>query len=218
VISPRWPLGRALTVVVDPGAARQAAKEIVDQPQFQRPGPSAIERVQRWILDRLGRLLSYLGGSTAGAFVGWALLLGAVAAVVFLLVRLARSPRRIRPPSAEVVAEIEVGGRLDAAAWRRLADEHRAAGRWAEALRCRYRATVAELAERQLIAESDATTTGETRAAVAARSPQAAPAMAEATDRFDAVWYGGEIADQGAADQVAASSERVLEQIDGERS
>ena len=55
------------------------------------------------------------------------------------------------------------GGARTAAQWRAEAAAHDAAGRWREALRCRYRALVAELAGRGLVEEIPGRTSGEYR-------------------------------------------------------
>ena len=82
--------------------------------------------------------------------------------------------------------------------WRAEAARLEAEGRWAEGLRCRYRALVAELVARGAIAELPGRTAGEYVRDVSASLPQAAPSFAAATELFEAVWYGG--AETGAAE------------------
>lgn len=74
--------------------------------------------------------------------------------------------------------------------WRDEADSHSAAGRYRDALRCRYRALVGDLARRGLLDEIPGRTTGEERRELYASAPNALPAFREAADLFDAAWYG----------------------------
>jgi hypothetical protein len=74
--------------------------------------------------------------------------------------------------------------------WREEADEHRAAGRFRDAVRCRYRALVGDLARRGLLDEIPGRTTGEERRQLRASAPNAVPFFREAADLFDGAWYG----------------------------
>ncbi len=74
--------------------------------------------------------------------------------------------------------------------WRAEADEHRRAGRYRDALRCRYRALVGDLARRGLIDEIPGRTTGEERTQLHRVQPDAGTPFASAADLFDGAWYG----------------------------
>lgn len=74
--------------------------------------------------------------------------------------------------------------------WRAEADEHRRAGRYREALRCRYRALVGDLARRGLIDEIPGRTTGEERTQLRQVQPTAGAPFTLAADLFDDAWYG----------------------------
>ncbi len=74
--------------------------------------------------------------------------------------------------------------------WRDEAEEHRRAGRYRDALRCRYRALVADLARRGLIDEIPGRTTGEERAQLRRVRPDAGRSFSAAADLFDGAWYG----------------------------
>ena len=74
--------------------------------------------------------------------------------------------------------------------WRAEAEAHRAAGRFRDALRCRYRALVGDLARRGLIDEIPGRTTGEERAQLRVVLPDSSPPFEEAADLFDEAWYG----------------------------
>jgi hypothetical protein len=77
--------------------------------------------------------------------------------------------------------------------WRQEAEAHRAAGRIRDALRCRYRAVVGDLARRGLLDEIPGRTTGEERSQLRNTASNAVPFFREAADLFDAAWYGNAI-------------------------
>jgi hypothetical protein len=110
----------------------------------------------------------------------------------------------------EEVAGVIVDRRREPVDWRRAADRHRAAGRFRDALRCRYRALVGDLARRGLIDEIPGRTTGEERAQLRAVAPPAAAPFDQAADLFDAVWYGDAAADEADDDRFAALDRAVL--------
>jgi hypothetical protein len=74
--------------------------------------------------------------------------------------------------------------------WRAEAEAHRRAGRFRDALRCRYRALVGDLARKGLIDEIPGRTTGEERAQLREIRPLASPPFDAAADLFDDAWYG----------------------------
>ena len=140
----------------------------------------------------------------------WALLIVALVALVYLLVRRlihskgGRAPGRRKHNADD--ADLDVIER-DAVAvdrsreptnWRAEADAHRRAGRYRDALRCRYRALVGDLARRSVIDEIPGRTTGEERAQLRRATPTASAPFNAAADLFDAAWYGS--ADVGAVD------------------
>ena len=82
--------------------------------------------------------------------------------------------------------------------WRAEAEAHRAAGRFRDSLRCRYRALVGDLARRGLIDEIPGRTTGEERAQLRVVRPESSDPFEAAADLFDEAWYG--LVPVGAAD------------------
>jgi hypothetical protein len=74
--------------------------------------------------------------------------------------------------------------------WRDEALEHERAGRYREALRCRYRALVGDLARRGVLDELPGRTTGEERAQLRELAPDVAAPFAHAASTFDEVWFG----------------------------
>jgi len=175
-----------LTIPVDaPATVRDQADRILSRPEFRPPARSLFQRVLDWGSERLGDLVDGLGRA-GGPVVGWivvALILGLIAVVTW---RAARS-LRTDPTRAGGVA---VDGRLRPAAdWRAEAARHEASGLWRDAVRCHWRALVADLAARGLVEELPGRTTGEYRGQVARSVPDGASQFAAATGLFEDAWY-----------------------------
>jgi hypothetical protein len=186
----------------DPEAVRQLADRILSEARFDRPPESIPDRVMSWLGDQLARALGGLVGGGGGTLVAWVILLGAVGGVVYLLVRHGRVsiPSLARADEPEAMVELTRSARE----WRADADRLEAEGRWAEGLRCRHRALVADLVRRGAIPEQPGRTAGEYVRDVARTLPEATPALAAATDLFEAAWYGG-------ADTGPAEAERFVD-------
>ncbi|MBV8159357.1 MAG: DUF4129 domain-containing protein [Acidimicrobiia bacterium] len=101
--------------------------------------------------------------------------------------------------------------------WRTEAEAHERAGEWRQAVRCRYRALVADLAGRGVLHEIPGRTAGEYRAELGDNLPVAAPPFTGATELFEGAWYGR----RGTAAEDAARfrelADRVLEAAGGPR-
>lgn len=192
----------------DPTQVRDLADEILSDPRYDRPAKPLVERVLDWAGEQLSEALAALVGSGGGTILAWLLLLGALGAVVYLLVRHGRVtlPARLDPPRPDVMIETT----RTAAQWRAEAETLEAAGRWEEGLRCRYRALVADLVRRGVIPEQPGRTAGEHVRDVVAAAPDAAPSFAAATELFEAVWYGGATAGPDDARRFADLDRQVL--------
>jgi hypothetical protein len=203
----------AETPPVDPDAAREAAERILAGEEFAPPEPSLVERLLERLAEWLDGLLPSFGGGGGGAtVVGWLLLAAVAVAVVWLLARAWRR-RRPRPSRPSAVVEVTVGA-AGAVDWRAAAAEAGAAGRWADALRCRYRALVAELGRRGVVGPDTALTPGEARAGVAASVPPAAPPFDGAADLFERTWFGTDPAGATDAERFDALEREVLAAAD----
>jgi Domain of unknown function (DUF4129) len=192
----------------DPGSVRDLADQILSQSRYDQPSKSIVERALDWAGEQLGKLLEGLVGGGGGAVLAWAILLGAAGAVIYLLVRYGRVtvPALAADPEPEVMVELTRSARE----WREEADALEREGRWAEGLRCRYRALVADLVRRGVIADQAGRTAGEYARDVAARQPDAAAAFAAATELFEAVWYGGASTGPAEAERFRELDGRVL--------
>jgi hypothetical protein len=176
------------------GAVRDAADRILARPEFDEDQRSLLERARDWVFDRLDDLLGDLTGGGGGELLAWAVVVLLTVAAVVFAVRFTRGARR----DPGVTPGRPVVPRRTAAEWRAEAESHEAAGRWRPALRCRYRALVADLAARGLVEEVPGRTTGEYRRQVDVALPDVAPAFEGATSLFEGAWYGGR--DTGADD------------------
>jgi hypothetical protein len=188
----------------DPAAVRAAAHAILSQPQFRQAPESVVDHLRTWVGEALRRALdAVLGGHLT-------LLGGAVLAVVLVLVAwlAVRAGRGVTDPGVRLPAE----GRAARTAedWRAEAAGHEQRGDWRAALRCHYRALIAELSRRGMVEEIPGRTTGEYRREVRRAGPGVAQEFDGATELFEVVVYGDQPA---GADEVGAMrrhGERVL--------
>lgn len=192
----------------DPQAVRDLADKILADPRYDRPPKSIPDRILGWFGEQLGRVFGSLVGSGAGTLVAWVLVLGAVGLVVYLVVRYGRVGQLPRPldRSAKVMVELT----RTPSEWRAEAAALEAAGRWKEGLRCRHRALIAELVRRGAIPEQPGRTAGEYVRDVAVSLPDAAPALAAATELFEAAWYGDAPTGSDEAARFEALAAKVL--------
>jgi hypothetical protein len=119
-------------------------------------------------------------------------------------------------PSRQVVVTEETAAR-SAVDWRAEAARHERDRRWRDALRCRYRALVADLAWRGLVEEVPYRTAGEYRDLMGARAPAAAGDFNGATELFEDAWYGDRPSgpgDQAIFDDLAG---RILTTVSADR-
>lgn len=184
----------------------EAIERILAQPEFGPASRSPVDRGREVVAERIGAVLDALFAGDAGSAVGWAVVALLVAVTVALAVRFSRGVRAdpllaMSPPG---------GARRPATDWRADADAHEAAGRWRAALRCRWRALVADLAGRGLVVEAPGRTAGEYRRQVEEAAPAAAADFDAATALFEDAWYGDRAADAVQAERLQALSVRVL--------
>lgn len=193
-----------------PTDARRLADEILQRPEFQRAKPGVLERIQDRVARQLSKLFQFASDSGLGTVLSVLFLAGALAVIAWLIVRVWKV-RVVKPERAAMIdADVMVRSDIDAAQWRAMAQEHAAAGRWRESIRCRYRALVAEMAERRVVDDSDASTTGSERQQVAEHAPDAAASFDDVATIFDEVWYGGGEPDAATDTKVAEQSSKAL--------
>jgi hypothetical protein len=191
----------------DPERVREAVREVLARPEFRPPDRTLLQRAFDWLLEQAGRLLAELGASGAGGIVGLAVLALALLGIGLLAARFSRG----MTPSPEVRAAVPGAPRRPAADWRAEAEAHERAGAWRPAVRCRYRALVAELAARGLVDEVPGRTAGEYRRELRRNLPDAAADFAGATELFELAWYGRGETGAREASLVRELSGRVLQ-------
>lgn len=165
---------------------RQAAQDILARPEFRPPPRSIPQLVVDFVGRQLERALNALLAGGRGSLVGWLLLVAALGSLTFFALRIVTGvrvdPRR--------VPAVDLEPRRPAADWRAEAAAHEARGEWKAALRCRYRALVADLAAKGLVDEVPGRTAGEYRLEVRSSVPGAATDFDGATQLFELAWYG----------------------------
>jgi hypothetical protein len=192
-------------VARDPDSIRRAAHDILAQPQFRTPSPSALERARHWVGQQLARALDdVLAGHLT--LLGAIVLVAVVAALVALVVRAIRGPHGTGALHGPPVTYV----RRPPADWLAEAAGCEASGDWRGALRARYRALVAELARRGLVDEIPGRTTGEYRAELTVSVPGSAATFSGATDLFELAVYGHADVGPGDAAELKSLANDVL--------
>jgi hypothetical protein len=186
--------------------AGRRARDVLSRPEFRPPAKSVTERIFEWIFGRLGDLIDALSGGGTASLVAWAITIASVALFVLVMVALVRS-LRANPVSPPVATASDVG--RPARAWMAEAEAHEARGEWRAALRCRYRALIADLARRGLLDEIPGRTAGEYRGEVHLNLPHAAPDFDGATALFELAWYGDRPTGEPERDRFRGHADRV---------
>ena len=187
-----------------PGQVAGTVHQVLNRAEYRHPGPSFLDRLQNDVLDRIARVLSSVVGAGVGAWIVLAVIVALVALVVWRLAGgVTRDPGRgvsvasgrVRPPTE----------------WRAEAEAHERAGEWRQAVRCRYRALVADLAGRGLLHEVPGRTAGEYRAELGVALPVASPPFTGATELFEGAWYGRRPTAAADSARLRELADRVLE-------
>ena len=199
------------------GALRAAATRIVSERQFQRP-PSLVQQLVNWLSRHLDlpdvKLPVILGGAWQ-SYLALALML--VGAVVVVVVAMRRGLwRRLRSPTGSpgVVVTQAVPQYMTPVRWREEAERLASEGRYREAMRCRYRSLVGELAQRGMLDEVPGRTSGDYQRLVSALLPEVAERFTSVSDLFERCWYGHEPSDARAQAAFDDASTAIVAQVD----
>jgi len=196
----------------DAGEVGQRARDLLSRPPYRehRDGPvtDVLRRIRDLLAELLDRLLSPLAGNTA---VAWTVAIAGTALLVALVWRWTRGVSGERRVALAVPSQ----PRRSADDWVRDAGTHADAGRWREALRCWYAATVSALLEGGVVEELPGRTVAELDAELAAADPALAGPVAAAGRRFEDVWYGHLEAGPSEVEEVAARYREVVRSLDG---
>ncbi|MFL6143571.1 MAG: DUF4129 domain-containing protein [Labedaea sp.] len=176
-----------LDIPVDIGRdeARAAAARELSDPAYHTADPSVVDRVIRWILDRVTDVFDGVASVTAGGSFG-IVVLALVLALAIVVVRL-RSGRIVR---GRRVAPVFSGAPRTAEDHRREAEEALARGELGVAVRERFRAIARDLEQRGILDEVSGRTVDEIAGAAGRALPAQAGELAGAARLFDDVVYG----------------------------
>lgn len=191
---------------------RRRAREILSRPEFQPKPKTLYQRVVDFLSERLDRVLRLLLGGGRSAIIGWIIIVAVLALVGYLVVRLTRNRLAVAPARPPEPA-VETEPRRRAVDWKNEAAAHEQRGEWRLALRCRYRALVADLAGRGVVEEIPGRTAGEYRAEVWGNAPAAVEPFTRATRLFERAWYGNLPTDATQSTELRELSAAVLERV-----
>ncbi len=189
-----------------PEAVRDAIGEVLSRAEYRRPAPGLVQRLRDAVFDFIERMLGALVGGGRGTVIAWIIVAVALLAMAVVVARFGRSVTRDPGRGVTSVATARRG----AAEWWADAEAAERAGQWRQALRCRYRALVAELADRGLVEEVAGRTAGEYRAEMAGAAPGVASSFAGATDLFERAWYGDRPTGEDEARRFRGLADEVL--------
>ena len=197
---------RALTPSqIEPSEIRRVTAEVLARPDLQDAGPGLLQRAQRWGVGQLARLIDLLGQGAGGRVVGTVVLVAAIAALVVLTLLLRR---RVRRDPGAAARPTGIGGR-SARDWEALARRAEAAGDWAGALRCGYRALLSELIAAGTTDEVIGRTAREYLRDVSDAAPAARQPLAWITGAFEATWYDRRPVDRDDLAELRRASDEV---------
>lgn len=190
---------------VDPETARRAVADVLDGAAYVREPPTLAELLWRALLEGIGRLYDLFATADPRG------LLSTAALVVFglgLLVVLGRFARGTRGDPAARREPLASDRGRPASAWRVDAEAAEADGRWGDAVRCRWRAAIVELADAGVLEERPGRTARELLVAAADAAPAVTAPLEELTSRFER-WVYGSVADGADADAARAAEAGV---------
>ncbi|TCO46940.1 uncharacterized protein DUF4129 [Kribbella antiqua] len=167
-------------------AAAEAAKEL-SKSAYAQSGDSLIEKAIGKVLEWIADLLDSLTGTSPNGHAGLAMLIGLILLIVVVVLWRAGG---LRTSHRERQAVFDTAKPRTAHEYRAQAESEAAAGQYADAVRSRFRACVAELTERTILDER----AGRTAYEVVADASQAAPGLRDvlrpAAVVFTEVVYG----------------------------
>lgn len=189
---------------VDPEQIRQVTADVLARREFDVARPGLLERWGRAAIDAVAEVISRLPAGT-GRVVSVLVLAVAVALIALIAWWLVR---RVRPDRRGPARPGRIGGR-GARDWLRDAERHGAAGAWTAALRCHYRALLADLVTAGVVEEMAGRTARGYLRDVRDTAPQGEPAMTAVTEAFEAAWYGSRPTTRADVEALRAAADTV---------
>jgi Domain of unknown function (DUF4129) len=168
--------------------ARRAAERELSKGIYHQDEPGPVVRAFDAVIDWIGRFLDGFTSAAPGGSLGPLVLLAIVLVVAAVVLWRTGPIRRGARTRSQVV---ELSGDIGAPEHRLRADEHAAAGRFAEAVRERMRAIVGELETRGVLDPRPGRTADEVAREAGAVVPTIAGDLRAAAGVFDEIWYGG---------------------------
>jgi hypothetical protein len=193
---------------LDPDEVRRVVDEVLSRAEYADTAPGPVARIWDFIQEGIGRVLEAIIGAGERNVFGTVTVTVLLVVLLVLVVWLLRGMRR--DPGQDLGLSGSPG--RPPREWLAEAEEHERAGRWREALRCRYRLLLARLAERGLIEEVPGRTSGEYLAEALQSLPGAAQDLRGVTYAFERVWYGSATIGAGEVGRVADAVDRIDEQ------
>jgi hypothetical protein len=210
VVTGRAPFDVPITLGRD--EAQRLARIELANPAYTGDDEPWTQKILRWVLDRIARLLDTVGGSSP---LGWFGILGVVALVVIVVVVVRRRTGGLtRGPATTGLFS---GTDRSAADFRAEADLFASSGAWAEAVRARLRAVVRDVEERGLVDVRPGRTADEIARDAGRALPAVAADLRTAARIFDDVWYGGRTADPSSYARLVAVDDAVRAARPGDR-
>ena len=193
-----------------PDELRDRADEVLSDPKFETSEPGLIDRFVDWVQELFSDLLEFATGSTVfgGVAVGWIILAAMIGLIVFFLARYLPgfSSVKLETVGATVSTRKNRRGRAEWLAEAEAADQN---GHHREAVRARYKATVAGLIEQDELPDTVGATATELANSFQADAARTDP-FGSSTEAFSDVWYGGDDADQSDSARVAGWDEQII--------
>lgn len=180
-------------------------EQVLARPEYRENAPGALQRLYDVLQEWLGRALEAIVGSGEQRLLGSIVVAVILALILLLVVRFLRGVRR--DPGQDLALSVAPG--RPPREWQAEAEEHERAGRWRDAVRCRYRLLLARLAARGLVEEVPGRTSGEYLAEALDGLPAAADDLRAVTVAFERAWYGSRPVEQGEVRAVAEAVDRV---------
>jgi hypothetical protein len=206
----RLPLDVPITLGRD--EAQRLAREELANPVYSGDDEPWMQRLLRWVLERISQLLDTVGGSSP---LGWFGIVGVVAVVVLVVVVIRRRTGTLARGTAS--SGLFSGSDRTAADLRSDAERYASSGAWAEAVRARLRAIVRDLEDRGLVDARPGRTADEIARDAGRALPPVADDLRAAARLFDDVWYGGRTADAAGYARLVAVDDAVAAARPGER-
>jgi Domain of unknown function (DUF4129) len=186
------------------GEQRLARHELA-KPPYHRHDPTWLDKTLSWLWDHLLDVFSRASHDAPGHGLGLGLVL------VLLAVGIVAIVMRVGPLRRPTTSREPVFGDTDrpAADYRRTAAEYAAAYEWALAVRERLRAIARELEERGVLDPRPGRTADELCREASAQLPALATSFRDATQAFDAIWYG-DVTARAADDELLRALDEQL--------